>query len=62
MGQSRSILLDKVFKNGPSKIGRNPLKKLKEYGLLKQIKGCLPQILHGPFFNTCALMSSHIFH
>ena len=28
---------DKVFKNGPSKIcGRQPLKHLKEYGLLKQ--------------------------
>ena len=28
---------DKVFKNGPSKIcGRQPLKKLKGYGLLKQ--------------------------
>ena len=28
---------DKVFKNGPSKIcGRQPLKNLKGYGLLKQ--------------------------
>ena len=29
-----SIIWDKVFKNGPSKIcGRQPLKNLKEYGL-----------------------------
>ena len=29
---------DEVFKNEPSKIcGRQPLKNLKEYGLLKQI-------------------------
>ena len=39
---------DKVFKNGPSKIcGRQPLKKLKGF-----FKGCLPQILLGPFLNT----------
>ena len=35
---------DKVFKNGPSKIcGRQPL---------SFFKGCLPQILLGPFLNT----------
>ena len=39
-----------VFKNGLSKIcGRQPLKNLKGYGLLK---GCLPQILLSPFLNT----------
>ena len=48
---------DKVFKNGLSKIcGRQPIKYLKEYGLLKQtfkfFKGCLPNILLGPFSNT----------
>ena len=43
---------DKVFKNGPCKIcGRQPLKKLKGHGLLKQ-KGCLPQILLDPSLNT----------
>ena len=48
---------DKVFKNRPSKIcGRQPLKNFKEYGLLeadffKFFKGCLPQILLGPFLN-----------
>ena len=37
---------DKVFKNGASKIrGRQPLKNLKGYGLLKQT-------LLGPFLNT----------
>ena len=31
-------ILDKVFKNGPSKIcGRQPLKNLKGYGLLEQL-------------------------
>ena len=30
------VIWDKVFKNGPSKIfGRQPLKNLKGYGLLK---------------------------
>ena len=43
----------KVFKNGPSKIrGRQSLKNLKGYGLLKQI----PQILLGPFLNTFSQM------
>ena len=43
---------DKVFKNGPSKIcGRQPSKNLKGYGL-QIFKGCLPQILLGPFLNT----------
>ena len=41
-----SMIWDKVFNNGSSKIcGRQPLKNLKWYGLLKQI-------LHGPFLNT----------
>ena len=47
---------DEVFKSGPSKFcGRQPLKYLKGYGLLsrpypfKFFKGCLPQILLGPF-------------
>ena len=59
---------DKVFKNGPSKTcGRQPLKNLKRYDLLKIcfswpyhfkfFKGCLPQILLSPFLNTL----SHIF-
>ena len=51
---------DKVFKNGLGKIcGRQPLKNLKEYDLLKQtiqpfkfFKGCLPQTLLDPFLNT----------
>ena len=34
---SRRIIWNKVFKNGPSKIcGRQPLKNLKGYGLLKE--------------------------
>ena len=50
---------DKVFKNGPNKIfGRQPLKKLK--GLwsaeAEKNKGCLPQILLGPFLNTFSQM------
>ena len=43
-----------LFKNRPSKIlGRQPY--LKCYGLLYQLKlfkGCLPQVLLGPFLNT----------
>ena len=32
-----TVIWDKVFKSGPSKIcGRQTLKNLKEYGLLKQ--------------------------
>ena len=34
---SLGVKWDKVFKNGPSEI----------------FKGCLPQILLGPFLNTC---------
>ena len=42
--------MDKVFKNGPSKIcGKQPLKNLKGYGLPK---GCLSQILLDQFLNT----------
>ena len=34
----KSDIWDKVFKSGPSKIcGRQPLKNLKGYGLLRQI-------------------------
>ena len=48
---------DKVFKNGPSKIERQPLKNLKENDLLqpyhfKSFKDCLPQILLSSFLNT----------
>ena len=50
---------DKVFKNGPTKIcGRQPLKNLKWYDLLKQtyhfqfFKGYRTQISLGPFLNT----------
>ena len=44
---------DKVFKNGPSKIcGRQPLKNP-----FKFFKGCLPQILLGPFLNTLSQIS-----
>ena len=49
---------DKMFNNGPSKIcGRQPLKNLESYGLLKQtifleiFIGCFPQIVIGPFLN-----------
>ena len=55
---------EKVFKNGPSKIcGRQPLKALKEDGLLsrpyslKIFKGCHPQIFLGPFLNTLSRIS-----
>ena len=49
----------------PSKIcGRQPLRNLKGYGLpkadynpFKFFKGCLPQILLGPFLNTLSQMS-----
>ena len=54
------ITWDKAFKSALSKIcGRQPLKNVKGYGLLKQgysllkiFKGCLPQILLGPLLNT----------
>ena len=54
-----------MFKNRPSKIcGRQPLKYLKGCGLPKAdhtpsnfLKGCLPQILLGPFLNTLFLNS-----
>ena len=57
---SNTILWDKVFKNGPSKVcGRQPSKKVKWYGLFlthrinsNNFEGCLPQILLGPFLNT----------
>ena len=50
---------DEVFKSGLSKFcGRQPLKYWKGYDLLsrpypfKFFKGCLPQNLHSPLFNT----------
>ena len=47
----------KVFKNGPSKIcGRQPLKNLKWPYQFKFFKGCLPQVLLGPFLNTLTQM------
>ena len=54
-------ICDKVFKHGPSKIcGRQPFKNLNGYGLLiislQIFKGCLPQILPGPFLNTLSHM------
>ena len=48
---NNTIIWDKIFKSGPSKIcGRQPLKNLKF--LFRFLKGCLPQILLGPPFNT----------
>ena len=41
--------------------GRQPLKKLTGYGLLKLtivFKGCLPQILLGPILNTWSQMKT----
>ena len=47
-----SFIWVKVFKNGPSKTcGRQPLKNLNWYGHFKFFKGCLPQILLGPFLS-----------
>ena len=58
-----TVIWDKVFKNGPSKIyGKQPLKNLKRYGHLsrpyhfKIFKGCLPQITRGPLLNTLSHM------
>ena len=48
-----SIVWDKVFKNGPSKIcGRQPLKIWSDMVPLKFFTRCLSQILLGPFLNT----------
>ena len=45
----QSPLCDKIFTNGPSKVcGRQPLKYLKGYGLLKQK---IAKILFGSFLN-----------
>ena len=47
---------EKVFKNGPSKIyARQSLKNLKGFDF-KFLKGCLLQILLGPFLNTLSQM------
>ena len=66
--QSRMLrnICVKVFKNGPNKIcGKQSLKKLRLYGPyrpyhLKFFKGCLPQILPGPFLNT--LLKERLWH
>ena len=50
--ECKYLIWVKVFKNGPSKIcGRQPLKNLKSY-YFKFFKGCLPQLLLGPFLKT----------
>ena len=52
-----NTIQDKVFKNGPSKVcGSQPLKDLKGYPF-KFFKGCLPQILFGPFLNALSHIS-----
>ena len=57
---------DKVSKNGSSKIcGRHPLKNLKGYGLKQTIsfeffKGCIPQILFGPFLSILSHLSQQL--
>ena len=46
---NRAHVCDKIFMNGPTKVcGRQPLKHLKGYGLLKQK---IPKILFGSFLN-----------
>ena len=48
---------DKVLKNRQSKIcGSQPLKNLKNLKNFEYFKGCLPQILHGPFLDTLTHM------
>ena len=48
---------DKVFKNGPRKIcGRQPLICLCRPYPFRFFKGCLPQMLLGPFLNTLSQM------
>ena len=66
-GNVRNIW-DKVFKNGPNKVcRRQSLKNLKGYGLLKQtislqfFKGCLQQVLLGPFLNTLSHLKVGLF-
>ena len=50
------VIWVKLFKNGPSKIcGRHPSKNLKCTSNF--FKGCLPQILFGPFLNTLTHIS-----
>ena len=67
MGFACTMIWVKVFKNGPSKIcGRQPLKKLKSHGLLRQTISLqfflrLPStILLGPFLNTLTHLISHL--
>ena len=63
MFNQQITIWDKVFKSGPYKIcGKQPLKYLKGYGMLKQtnskfFKGCLRQILLGPLLNTLSHLS-----
>ena len=63
------IVWNKAFKSGPAEIcGRQPLKNLKWYGLLKQtilltsnfLKGCLPENILSPLLNN--LSHKLIFH
>ena len=62
--RSLSRLVLSFLQNGPSKIcGRQPLKNLKGFGLLQVdhtplnfVKGCLPQMLLGPYLNTLSHM------
>ena len=48
---------DKVLENGPSKIcGKQPYRLFRQYSF-KFFKGCLHQILVGPFLNTLTHIS-----
>ena len=58
------LIWDKVFKNGSSKIyGKQPLKKFKPVGSVpyyfKSFKGCLPQILLGPFLKSFSHLGTY---
>ena len=63
-GRGQQYIWDKVFKSELSKFcGRQSLKNLKGYGLLKQtislqfFKGCRPQNFLSPFLNTLSHLS-----
>ena len=46
---------DKVFKNGPGKIyGKQPFKFWGDMVCyhFKYFRGCIPEVLHGPFFSN----------
>ena len=50
-----------MFKNGPSKIcERQRVKNLRGVISLQIFKGCLPQILLGPFLNTLPHMMENV--